>query len=479
MLTRRSLALTLMLGVVAAAGCDSTTADNPNIQKNPPAARPAYVNLINASTDAPPVDVYFDGKKAITAIDYRKSSGNVMVAPGSHQVDVRPAGAAETDMPLWTNFVVLQEDQKVLLTTIGHAAETTGPSKFNLVAQRLGTSDPTQVQLRLLNASPGAPALDVALGDNVLLSGAAFGAATAYGTAAKGDLAATVTLSLRASGATEAMAGVKLTDAIKAGSVVTAIAFGETDPLATDAKFLSVSLLDEATGKLSDVPLSINDQGAHSTLYVFHAAPDAPAVDIFAKNGARLIGGLAYQKASPLLDMVPGTYQIDVKPAGMSTVVVSANVKLLPGTDWTVYAVGFVAKPGSAQQIAVRSAPRAAKGASSLYRAVHAVPDAMSFDLKNNGPSLFTHLTYPMASAYLSDDLPAGKLQLVMGAKSWDVVVPQMVADNASGEVTSLFVTGSSTIPGSPLGVVAVIESTATTMQAPTVVSLMTTVTPP
>ena len=111
MLTRRSLALTLMLGVAAAAGCgDSTSADNPNIQKNPPAARPAYVNLINASTDAPAVDVYFDGKKTITAIDYRKSSGNVMVDPGSHHVDVRPAGAAAPDSvsSMATNFFMMR-----------------------------------------------------------------------------------------------------------------------------------------------------------------------------------------------------------------------------------------------------------------------------------------------------------------------------------------------------------------------------------
>ena len=478
MLSRRSLALTLMLGMVAAAGgCGSPSVDNPNIQKDPPAAHPAVVNLIHASPDAPSVDVYFDGKKTISAVDYRKSSGNVMVAPGSHKVEIRPAGAADSDMPVWSNYVVLQSDQKVLLTAVGRVAETSGATKFNLVAQRLGISDPAQVQLRLLHASPGAPSLDVAIGDNVLLSGASFGSATAYG-AVKGDLAGTVTLSLRSTGDTEVLAGLKLPGPIKAGSVVTAIALGEIDPLSSDAKFLRVTLFDEATGMLTDVPLTINDQGTHSTLYVFHAAPDAPAVDIFAKNGARLIGGLAYQKASPLLDLMPGAYQIDVKPAGMSAVVTSASVKLLPGLNWVVYAVGFATKTG-AQGLAIRSAPRAVKGASSLYRAVHAVPDAATFDLKNNGPTLFARLTYPLASPYRSDDLPVGKLQLLLGTKSWDVVVPQMVADNAAGEVTSLFVTGSSTIPGSPLGVVAVIESSATTMQAPTVVSLMTTVTPP
>jgi len=475
MLLRRSLAIVLWLGAVAV-GCGSPSPENPNIQQNPSAPKPGALNIVHASPDAPAIDVYVDGMKAVSGLSYRKGSGNVDTPSGAHKVEVRAAGAAAMDAPLWSNYLLVQEGQKILLAAVGRAAESTGPTKFTLLAEPFGTTEAGKVRLRLLHASPSAPQLDVAAGSEPLWKGAAFGRVSqSVAVSTKGDL--TGPLSLSVAGAADSLATATLPGTYAAGSLFTAIVFGETNPLSSDAQFLGVSLLDEQSGQLKDIELAINNMGPKAAFYVFHASPDAPAIDLFVENGARLAGGLAFKQASPLLELVAGPYKVDARIAGMPTTLASTNLKLLPGLQWAILVAGLAKNAPAGKGLAFIAAPKAQKGESTLWRVIHAVPDVGTLDLKDNGPVLFAGLNYLQVPQYLQKDLPVATVQLSlrdMPTKLWNIVIPQTM-DKTKGEVTTIYLTGSGPSTAQPVSAMALVESSATPMQAPTLIPLMTT----
>ena len=51
------------------------------------------INLVHASPDAPAVDVYLDGTKAVSDLAFGSFSGWVAVPSGKHQVQVTAAGS--------------------------------------------------------------------------------------------------------------------------------------------------------------------------------------------------------------------------------------------------------------------------------------------------------------------------------------------------------------------------------------------------
>lgn len=78
----RTLPVSLLLAsAVAAAGCSSTTIDQP--QPN------AAVRVINATAD--PLDVIVDGHVVATGVPLASVSANLQVSPGTHELRLQPA----------------------------------------------------------------------------------------------------------------------------------------------------------------------------------------------------------------------------------------------------------------------------------------------------------------------------------------------------------------------------------------------------
>jgi hypothetical protein len=480
MLLRRSLALAVWLGI-ALMGCDSSmTQGPPNMQPDLPVPPPGYLNVVHAVPDSAAFDVYVDGSVVVLGLDYRKGSGNVQVSAGSHKVELRPAGAAATDAALWTGYVLVQASEKVLLLAAGRLSDGSAPTGLSVLAEPFGTVDPMQVRMRVLHASPSAAPLDVSVSGNTLFGNIGFEQGSPWEAAStQGSLTGPIDVSLTATGSPSQLADVSLPGNYQAGEMLTLIVFGETNPLIDDTKFFAVSVLDEVSGQLSDLMLTINRTGPQGFLYVFHAAPDTPAFDVFNSNGALLIGGLGYQQASTLMGLWPGLYSVNVQVSGHSTLLVSANVKLLPATSWAVFAAGLLNNPMPGRNLTLYAAPLGQQSSSTSWRVLHAVPDAANFDLAGNGSPLFPGLSYAVAPAYRSDDLPVTTLQLSLSANPkaiWGLAVSQTFANSTVGAVTTIYLTGTSQNPAEPLSAVAVVESSATPKQAPMVSSLATTI---
>jgi hypothetical protein len=102
-----------------------------------------------------------------------------------------------------------------------------------------------------------------------------------------------------------------------------------------------------ATGFLAGIqPLLLEDDrgttGQAKVRFV-HTSPDAPAVDIAVKGGPVLFSNASFRQATGYPQVAPGTYDLEVRPAGTTTVALAIpGVSLRPGTNYTVFAVGLL-----------------------------------------------------------------------------------------------------------------------------------------
>lgn len=105
-----------------------------------------------------------------------------------------------------------------------------------------------------------------------------------------------------------------------------------------------------AVGKLSDISLlpimemymPMVDK-RKSYIRFAHLSPNAPAVDITLPDESILFSDVSFKEYTDYLYVAPGNYTLQVKPTGKDDVVLTVpNVKLSPGTIYTVYAVGLL-----------------------------------------------------------------------------------------------------------------------------------------
>ncbi|WP_076609651.1 DUF4397 domain-containing protein [Natronorubrum thiooxidans] len=137
----------------------------------------AGVRVAHLSPDAPNVDVYVDGDVVLEDVPYRAVSDYLELAPETYGVMITAAGDPDT--------VVFDDDVEVgdgdyTIAALGELAEENQPFAPAVLEDDL--SDPGEdARIRLVHASPDAPAVDVTAGDGetVLFEGAAFGDAAA------------------------------------------------------------------------------------------------------------------------------------------------------------------------------------------------------------------------------------------------------------------------------------------------------------
>jgi hypothetical protein len=130
----------------------------------------ACVDIVHASPDAPAVDVYVDGQLALSNLAFGSFSGWVPVPAGDHQVQVTATGAAP-DTAVIDATVTLDAGVAYQVAATGTLANI-APAIFQT---DLGALDANTARVRVIHASPDAPAVDVAVtGGDVLISNLAF-----------------------------------------------------------------------------------------------------------------------------------------------------------------------------------------------------------------------------------------------------------------------------------------------------------------
>ncbi len=189
------------------------------------------------------------------------------------------------------------------------------------------TPAPTYANMMVIHASPDAPGVDL-LVDNVKLNNAAinFPSNTPYISVTSGNR----NVKVNVAGTSTTVIDATLPLAANKNYSVFAI-----DSVASlDALVIEDNLTSPATGK------------AH--VRFIHLSPDAPAVDVAVDGGAVVFGDYSYEEYSAFTPLDAGTYDLEVRVAGTSTVALDLDpITLQAGKIYTVFAKGFLGGTGA------------------------------------------------------------------------------------------------------------------------------------
>jgi hypothetical protein len=178
-------------------------------------------------------------------------------------------------------------------------------------------------KVRVVHASPDAPAVDVYVDGAKVLTNVPFFAASDYLDVPAGEHRFQVT----PTGQPAEQAVIDASATVEAGKAYTVAAVGKVAEI--KPAILADNLAAPASGK------------AH--VRVVHASPDAPAVDIKVKGGATLIPNLAFPKDSGYSPVDAGSYDLVVVPAGTDTIALDlAGTRLEAGKIYDIFAVGLL-----------------------------------------------------------------------------------------------------------------------------------------
>jgi hypothetical protein len=87
-----------------------------------------------------------------------------------------------------------------------------------------------------------------------------------------------------------------------------------------------------------------------------HASPDAPAVDIAVRSGPVLFANVAFKGVGDYVEVPADTYDLEVRPAGSPDAVLTVpGVALQPGTTYTIFATGLLGEGTLAPVVSVDS----------------------------------------------------------------------------------------------------------------------------
>lgn len=119
------------------------------------------VRIMHASPDTPPVDIFVDGQKAVTALAFPNNTGYVALPAGGHNVKVfvSPSDGTGTPALQATLEIVAGKDITVLAT--GRVGD--GSLALTLFEDDNRTPSGNNAHIRLIHASPDAPPVDVAV----------------------------------------------------------------------------------------------------------------------------------------------------------------------------------------------------------------------------------------------------------------------------------------------------------------------------
>jgi len=179
--------------------------------------------------------------------------------------------------------------------------------------------------VRVLHASPDAPAVDVYVDGNAVVEGAEFKAATDYMELPAGEH----TVEIYAAGTKGEQDAVISADVtVEAGKAYTAAAINNLESL--ELKAIEDSM--EATEEMAKVRVG-------------HFIPGAPAVDVGPIGGEALFAGAEFPMVTDYKELEPGTYDLEVRTTDGTQLIDLSGTTVEAGKVYSAFAVGTADSP--------------------------------------------------------------------------------------------------------------------------------------
>lgn len=142
------------------------------------------VRIAHLSPDAPAVDVLVDGEPVLEGAEYGDVGDYTNLSAGEHDVTIQ---TSEDESVVFEGNVTVEADTQYTVAAIGEVSEET----FDVAVYEddFETPEEGDSSVRLVHASPDAPAVDVTVAESgdTLFDNASFGNATDYETVPAGE----------------------------------------------------------------------------------------------------------------------------------------------------------------------------------------------------------------------------------------------------------------------------------------------------
>jgi hypothetical protein len=273
----------------------------------------------------------------------------------------------------------------------------------------LETDATANARVRVMHASPDAPAVDILVNGSAAFADVEFNELSEYASLPYGPWNVTVV-------------GTGTTGPAVIGPVVLNL------DRYTDYTVVALNEL------VSIEPLVLVDDNTpvaveNARVRFVHASPDAPAVDVAVQGGGPvLFNDIEFKEVGDYIEVAAGTYDLEVNVTGSNTNVLNLlATELMGGMVYTVYATGFVGgSPALGASISIDADPDA------RVRVMHASPDAPAVDVLVNGTAAFTDIAYKDMTDYAMLPYGAWEIEVVAAGTTTPAVIGPVVLDLAN-----------------------------------------------
>jgi len=443
-----------LLGVVALAAVAGACDDDDDMMG--PGDGMAELRVVHASLDAPAVDIYVNGQSTplVQDLAYGEATLYVEVPAASYSVQIRGAGSGSSTAPVYeVSGLTLGDGDVVTVLAAGLLGSSAADDEFRVLAfyEGFGTPASGNARVRVVHASPDAPAVDIDVGRDGSVEISDLGRFEDTG-ASGVDLPAGAVIPV----GINLVGGAEVTSftvtGLSAGSEYFLIATGLIDEPA-DAADGFVLFAVEETSEVSTIRQDGPTTGI-ATVRAVHASPDAPAVDVYAEGIASpLLTDVAYGETSPFITVPAGTYNLQLRPAGADPatepVFETGDLILLGDVKVTAVAAGFLGSANAVDQFRIlpliESYGEPAAG-NARVRILHASPDApaVDIDVGDDGSAEIAALARFTDTGASGIDLPAGtSLQVGVDVHPGTPFTAFTTPELPQGEELLLIATGS------------------------------------
>lgn len=336
----------------------------------------AFIRIVNASPDAPAVDFYLDGSKTSIAggLGFGDHTDFIEIPSGQHSYAIRPAGGTATDKPLLQSKFTANPGTSANLVVIGFVQ---GKPVLRLGIY-FSTRTPTdgKARVEIIHVAPDAPVqVDLMSKGKIISPAVGFDPDTVRHV----DLAPdSYDLAITPTGNnTKVLIDLPSTK-LEADTIYTIFAIGKIQSIRA---------------------LTLTSKNGTSFVRVIHAAPDAPAVDIYLDKADKpAFSGIQFGAHSDFVELPSKSYAVSIRAAGAAATdkpLLTSEITVLPGMAVDVVALGLLKGTGN-QKLALvgfRTDLTPANGKARL-EVIHAIPDAPAIDVVAAGKALMTNVGF-------------------------------------------------------------------------------------
>ena len=281
----------------------------------------SQIRVWHLSPDAPAVDVYVNGTKAVPNLAFRSATGYLSLPAGKYDVRIN---VVNTNTVVLSQEITLARGEAYTAVALGSATQPAAGARFTVDALRDATSGGL---VRALHAIPNAGAVTMYLNGQAVVPSLGRLAATPYLALDPGRY--TVAVALKGRPASAAVLRGVFTIADKTRTTIVARGLVGTKSAALAAQ--------------KDIEVA---PAGKSALRIWHLSPNAPRVDAYL-DGKKVLGTVPFKTASQYFTLTPGKHTVKLTVAGKpQAVVFSSTLTFAKDSAVTAAAVGVIKAGG-------------------------------------------------------------------------------------------------------------------------------------